>query len=155
MDSPRSNTWKTRLCMSSFIYMTISSSKLTGQTSGTLPVVRYISNYPLLLQTSELYKKIRSANLSGDCKWDRELFRRGVLGFTKHHQVRSGHSVKQQFHLCDVFQTCVRRRAVLSVSQHPNCSSTEDAERAVNEAWESCIGDTRPFDEVRRRSACR
>ncbi|KAF9514984.1 hypothetical protein BS47DRAFT_1484718 [Hydnum rufescens UP504] len=74
--------------------------------------------------------EIRAANLSGDCKWDRELMRRGILGFTKHHQV------------------CVRRRATLSVAQHPACKSEEDAKRAVNEAWESCIGDTRPFDEI-------
>ncbi|KAF8323749.1 hypothetical protein DL93DRAFT_2069731 [Clavulina sp. PMI_390] len=74
--------------------------------------------------------EIRAANLSGDCKWDRELMRRGILGFSNHHRV------------------CVRRRAILSVAQHPNCKSPADAERAVNEVWESCIPDTRPFDEI-------
>jgi hypothetical protein len=45
-------------------------------------------------------------------------------------------------------QTCVRRRAVLSVMANPNCQDKESAERAVNEVWESCFNDTRPFDEV-------
>lgn len=49
----------------------------------------------------------------------------------------------------DEMQTCVRRRAILSVAANPNCKSKEDAERAVNEVWESCFADTRPFDEVR------
>ena len=45
-------------------------------------------------------------------------------------------------------QACVRRRAVLSVMANPNCQDKESAERAVNEVWESCFNDTRPFDEV-------
>jgi hypothetical protein len=28
------------------------------------------------------------------------------------------------------------------------CPDEAAAERAVNEVWESCFGDTRPFDEV-------
>ena len=32
---------------------------------------------------------------------------------------------------------------------NPNCQNKEFAERAVNEVWESCFNDTRPFDEVR------
>ena len=31
---------------------------------------------------------------------------------------------------------------------NPNCRDKESAERAVNEVWESCFNDTRPFDEV-------
>jgi hypothetical protein len=31
---------------------------------------------------------------------------------------------------------------------NPNCQDKESAERAVNEVWESCFNDTRPFDEV-------
>lgn len=45
-------------------------------------------------------------------------------------------------------QACVRRRAILSVTANPNCKTKEDAEKAVNEVWESCYSDTRPFDEV-------
>lgn len=48
------------------------------------------------------------------------------------------------------FQACVRRRAVLSVRANPACPDEATAERAVNEVWESCFNDTRPFDEVRR-----
>lgn len=45
-------------------------------------------------------------------------------------------------------QACVRRRAILSVAANPNCKSREEAERAVNDVWDSCVSDTRPFDEV-------
>jgi len=45
-------------------------------------------------------------------------------------------------------KVCVRRRAILSVAANPNCKSKEEAERVVNEVWESCSNDTRPFDEV-------
>lgn len=42
----------------------------------------------------------------------------------------------------------MRRRAVESVSANPSCPDVASAERAVNEVWESCFNDTRPFDEV-------
>jgi mitochondrial inner membrane protease ATP23 len=48
------------------------------------------------------------------------------------------------------FQACVRRRAVESVMANPVCPDRETAEKAVNEVWESCFSDTRPFDEVRK-----
>lgn len=50
-------------------------------------------------------------------------------------------------------QVCVRRRAILSVAANPNCPSREAAEKAVNEVWESCWSDTRPFDEVSPRAS--
>ncbi|KAF9522899.1 peptidase M76 family-domain-containing protein [Crepidotus variabilis] len=73
--------------------------------------------------------EIRANNLSGDCRFTREL-RRGVVAFSKQHQA------------------CVRRRAVESVMANPACPNQETAERAVNEVWESCFNDTRPFDEI-------
>ncbi|KAG8711732.1 Mitochondrial inner membrane protease atp23 [Ceratobasidium sp. 395] len=73
--------------------------------------------------------EIRAASLSGDCRWSRET-QRGFVTFSKQHQA------------------CARRRAILSVIANPACKSPEDAERAVNEVWESCFKDTRPFDEV-------
>ncbi|TFK42206.1 peptidase M76 family-domain-containing protein [Crucibulum laeve] len=73
--------------------------------------------------------EIRANNLSGDCNYTREL-RRGFVAFSKQHQA------------------CVRRRAVESVKANPACPSPEAAERAVNEAWDSCFNDTRPFDEI-------
>ncbi|EIW87409.1 hypothetical protein CONPUDRAFT_116642 [Coniophora puteana RWD-64-598 SS2] len=73
--------------------------------------------------------EIRANSLSGDCRFFRELGR-GFVAFSKQHQ------------------TCVRRRAVLSVRANPNCPDEAAAERAVNEVWESCFADTRPFDEI-------
>ncbi|KAF9055724.1 peptidase M76 family-domain-containing protein [Panaeolus papilionaceus] len=73
--------------------------------------------------------EIRANNLSGDCRYTREL-RRGFVTFSKQHQA------------------CVRRRAVESVTANPACPNPEAAERAVNEVWESCFNDTRPFDEI-------
>lgn len=37
------------------------------------------------------------------------------------------------------------------MTANPNCPSKEEAERAVNEVWDSCWSDTRPFDEVSAR----
>ncbi|GAA6057821.1 hypothetical protein JCM3770_004292 [Rhodotorula araucariae] len=73
--------------------------------------------------------EIRAENLSGDCRFGREFTRRN-WHFTKQHQA------------------CVRRRAILSVAANPNCKSPEEAERVVNEVFESCWPDTRPFDEI-------
>ncbi|CUA78369.1 Mitochondrial inner membrane protease ATP23 [Cryptococcus neoformans var, neoformans B-3501A] [Rhizoctonia solani] len=73
--------------------------------------------------------EIRAASLSGDCRWSRET-QRGFMTFSKQHQA------------------CARRRAILSVMANPACKSHQDAERAVNEVWESCFKDTRPFDEI-------
>ncbi|WRT68406.1 mitochondrial inner membrane protease ATP23 [Kwoniella shivajii] len=73
--------------------------------------------------------EIRAANLSGDCRFTRE-FKRGFYSFNKQHQA------------------CVKRRAILSVLANPSCTSPDMAEKAVNEVWESCFKDTRPFDEI-------
>ncbi|KAI0375513.1 hypothetical protein BV20DRAFT_1040875 [Pilatotrama ljubarskyi] len=73
--------------------------------------------------------EIRANSLSGDCRWSREVMR-GFVSFSKQHQ------------------ECVRRRAVLSVRANPACPDQATAERAVNEVWESCFNDTRPFDEI-------
>ena len=37
---------------------------------------------------------------------------------------------------------------MLSVAANPACPDVETAEKAVNEVWDSCFPDTRPFDEV-------
>jgi len=76
--------------------------------------------------------EIRASNLSGECRWSNEFFRNGVLKFSNHHQ------------------DCVRRRAVISVMQRPNCKDDVEAVKAVNEVWDSCFRDTRPFDEIYR-----
>jgi len=74
--------------------------------------------------------EIRANNLSGDCSWGREFQRTFFSSFTKHHQ------------------DCVRRRAIVSVRAHPKCPDDATAERVVNEVFESCVKDTRPFDEI-------
>ncbi|KAJ2762373.1 Mitochondrial inner membrane protease atp23 [Coemansia sp. BCRC 34490] len=73
--------------------------------------------------------EIRAASLSGDCRWSQEVMR-GNVGFLKHHQ------------------TCVKRRAVLSLLSNPSCKSKKHAEAAVNKVFQSCFTDTRPFDEI-------
>ena len=55
---------------------------------------------------------------------------RGYFSLTRHHQA------------------CVKRRATLAVQGSPHCPSKQEAERAVNEVFDSCFADTRPFDEV-------
>jgi len=89
--------------------------------------------------------EIRANNLSGDCSWGREM-QRGSLSFTKHHQVCV--STAADVHRLRVRQECVRRRAVVSVRAHPACPDEATAEKVVNEVFESCVKDTRPFDEI-------
>ncbi|KAL1976452.1 hypothetical protein VTN31DRAFT_2734 [Thermomyces dupontii] len=76
--------------------------------------------------------EIRASSLSGECRWAREFFRRGQWKLTQQHQ------------------ECVRRRAILSVQARPFCKDRAQAEKVVNEVWESCFRDTRPFDEIYR-----
>lgn len=73
--------------------------------------------------------EIRAASLSGDCRWGREV-NRFFFTFSKQHQA------------------CTRRRAIISVAGSPACPNQAAAETAVNEVWESCFNDTRPFDEI-------
>ena len=35
------------------------------------------------------------------------------------------------------------------MAANPNCKDRETAEKVVNEVFDSCFKDTRPFDEVR------
>lgn len=48
------------------------------------------------------------------------------------------------------FQECVKRRAALSLTARPECKDDVHAARIVNEVWDSCFPDTRPFDEIYR-----
>lgn len=76
--------------------------------------------------------EIRASNLGGECRWANEFFGNGVFKFTNHQQ------------------ECVRRRAVRSVMRMPQCKDDVQAVKAVNEVWDSCFRDTRPFDEIFR-----
>lgn len=70
--------------------------------------------------------------LSGECRWTREFI------------TRNNWKLTQQF------QNCVRDRAVRSVMNRPACKDDVQAVKVVNEVWDSCFADTRPFDEVYR-----
>ncbi|KAI4206318.1 MAG: hypothetical protein LQ346_001143 [Caloplaca aetnensis] len=76
--------------------------------------------------------EIRASTLSGECRWRREFWAKG------------------QWKVTQGFQDCVRRRAVLSVAKRPGCKDDVQAAKVVNEVWDSCFTDTRPFDEVYR-----
>lgn len=74
--------------------------------------------------------EIRASSLSGECRWTREFFKRNNWSITQQHQ------------------ECVRKRAVLSMLTR--CKDNAQATRIVNEVWDSCFNDTRPFDEIYR-----
>ncbi|KAL1839740.1 hypothetical protein VTJ49DRAFT_1206 [Mycothermus thermophilus] len=76
--------------------------------------------------------EIRASMLSGECRWTRETMIRGNWTLTQQ------------------FQNCVRSRAIQSVMARPACRDREHATKVVNEVWDSCFADTRPFDEVYR-----
>ncbi|KAL8686182.1 MAG: hypothetical protein Q9218_007287 [Villophora microphyllina] len=76
--------------------------------------------------------EIRASTLSGECRFMREFWTRGQWSFTQQ------------------FQECIRRRATLSVAARPECKDDVQAAKVVNEVWDSCFADTRPFDEVYR-----
>ena len=76
--------------------------------------------------------EIRASSLSGECRFLRE-----VLG-------------RRQWHLSQQHQECVRRRAALSISARPDVRDDAHAARIVNEVWESCFADIRPFEEIYR-----
>jgi mitochondrial inner membrane protease ATP23 len=77
--------------------------------------------------------EIRASALSGECRFMREVVGNGQWGLT------------------GKFQDCVRRRATLSVMARPACGGNrEKAAGVVEQVWESCFRDTRPFDEIYR-----
>ncbi|GMG21450.1 unnamed protein product [Ambrosiozyma monospora] len=80
--------------------------------------------------------EIRASSLSGECAIMTEFSRR--LGNNVSMRVAKGH------------QSCVKRRAVLSVMGHPACKSQEQAEQVVSEVFRSCFNDTRPFERIYR-----
>ncbi|KAK6358323.1 Mitochondrial inner membrane protease atp23, variant 2 [Orbilia blumenaviensis] len=75
--------------------------------------------------------EIRASTLSGECRPYQEWVVRGQWKFLRH------------------MEACVRRRATLSVSGHPALKGDlEAAGRIVDQVFESCYKDTRPFREV-------
>jgi inner membrane protease ATP23 len=76
--------------------------------------------------------EIRASTLSGECRFSREFF------------------TKNQWRITEQLQHCVRRRATLSMMARPGVRDEEHAGKVVNEVWEGCFRDTRPFDEIYR-----
>ncbi|KAH6636075.1 mitochondrial inner membrane protease ATP23 [Chaetomium tenue] len=76
--------------------------------------------------------EIRASMLSGECRWTRETMTRGNWTLTQQ------------------FQNCVRMRAIQSVMARPTCRDDVHATKVVNEVWDSCFSDKRPFEEVYR-----
>ena len=70
--------------------------------------------------------------LSGECRWTHEFFDKGNLSLTQE------------------FQKCVRMRAVLSLLARPACKDDVHAVRVVNQVWDSCYADKRPFNDIYR-----
>lgn len=76
--------------------------------------------------------QIRASSLSGECRFMKEVWGKGNWALTQQHQ------------------NCVRRRAINSVVLRPNCKDDVQATKVVNEVWDSCFTDTRPFDSIYR-----
>ncbi|ANZ74443.1 BA75_00499T0 [Komagataella pastoris] len=76
--------------------------------------------------------EIRASSLSGECRIMQQFWRSSISRFN------SGH------------QDCVRRRAVLSLQANPNCKDKDQAQSIVDEVFESCFNDTRPFEMIYR-----
>ncbi|KAK6454384.1 mitochondrial inner membrane protease ATP23 [Scheffersomyces xylosifermentans] len=76
--------------------------------------------------------EIRASMLSGECRIFNEIKKTGLGDFGRK------------------FQSCIKRRAILSVSANPACKDKAEAEKVVNAVWQSCFNDTRPFERVYR-----
>jgi inner membrane protease ATP23 len=76
--------------------------------------------------------EIRASTLSGECRFSREFF------------------TKNQWSITEQLQHCVRRRATLSMMARPGVKDETHAGEIVNQVWEGCFRDTRPFDEIYR-----
>ncbi|KAI1180005.1 peptidase M76 family-domain-containing protein [Nemania sp. FL0916] len=76
--------------------------------------------------------EIRASMLSGECRWTKETMQ------------------NKNWTLTQQFQECVRRRAIMSVMARPRCKDDVQAAKVVNQVWDSCFSDTRPFDDVYR-----
>ena len=70
------------------------------------------------------YTELRAANLSGDCLFSREVSR----------------------NLWKVsMNDCIKRRAITAVKIHPQCSSVNKAEVAIESMYSKSISDNTPF----------
>lgn len=81
--------------------------------------------------------EIRAANLSGDCKWSRELLRGKLF---------EGGSL----HMAGKHKECVRRRALISMQSHPACRDCPSHQlvQLVDKVFDVCFADTAPFLDI-------
>lgn len=108
-----------------------------GQSPVYVSIFFFFFFFAKLIHLGLLPAQIRANALSGDCRWTRELDRH-IWSFAGQRQM------------------CARRRAALSLSQHPSLrdrfadegSAREAAGKVIDEVWESCWNDSRPFDEI-------
>lgn len=119
----------------------VMNSKLNGMCmEGAYRVVEMVHAYDHLRWKMEWSNnlrhaacaEIRASSLSGECRWTREFFTNRIFKVAQQHQ------------------ECVRRRATLSLRARPDCRDDVHAAQMVNEVWDSCFADTRPFDEIYR-----
>lgn len=112
-----------------------SSNKFLLESSITHEMIHYYDNMRFKVDLNNLKHhactEIRASMLSGECAMSYEFFRKFST-----------------FKMFGGFKDCVKRRATLSVINNPNCKSPEMADKVVSEVWNSCFGDTRPFDDV-------
>uniref|UniRef100_A0A060TCC2 Mitochondrial inner membrane protease ATP23 n=1 Tax=Blastobotrys adeninivorans TaxID=409370 RepID=A0A060TCC2_BLAAD len=88
--------------------------------------------------------EIRASTLSGECRIMNEFVRNGVF------KLLSKDFDPKYLAFDKGLQACVKRRAAASVAAHPKCQDDVQAAKIVNEVFDSCFYDTRPFDDIYR-----
>lgn len=86
--------------------------------------------------------EIRAVNLSGECKFTRELGRMN-FGWINHHQVCLH---KLLTRLVNRIKECVKRRVEATMKLQPLCK--DKSTNYIEVAWKSCYRDWEPFKHV-------
>lgn len=98
------------------------------------------------------FPQIRAANLSGDCAFKNEAARFN-FGFKQHHKVPARENISspaplgQNLTSLSSAQACVRGRALRSILAVRNISR-EEAEKIVDEVFDTCFKDHTPFGRI-------
>ena len=45
-------------------------------------------------------------------------------------------------------QECVKRRTMISLSMNPQCQNEQEARKAMESVFNTCLADTQPFDRI-------
>ncbi|UOH82549.1 mitochondrial inner membrane protease ATP23 [Cryptococcus neoformans] len=80
-------------------------------------------------------------------KWRSGLAQFTGLGLSESEKAER-ERLKEQGKLEKDWDRCEGWKRNLMNYTNPACTSPDMAEKAVNEVWESCFTDTRPFDEI-------